>query len=143
VKLTHVQILAAPREKVYAALTDPETLKACIEGCETLTPAGPDAYEATLKVWFAAIKGSYKGRVELKDPVPPESLTIHIEGKGLPGFVRSVARVKLAEKDGGTELVGDGDVTVGGLIAAVGSRLVEAAAKKLLSDFFTRLAARL
>lgn len=138
-KLTHVQVLAAPREKVYAALTDPETLKACIEGCESLTPAGPDAYEATLKVGG----GAYKGRVELEDRVPPESLTIRVEGRGLPGFVRSVARVRLTEKDGGTELVGDGDVTVGGLIAMAGSRLVETLAKKLLSDFFARLAARL
>ena len=142
-KLTHVQILKAPREKVYAALLDPETLKACIEGCESLTPSGPDGFDAVLKVGIAAMKGVYKGRVEIRDRVPPESLTLKIEGKGAPGFVRSSAKVRLSEKDGGTELVGEGEAVVGGLIAAIGSRLVEVAAKKLLTDFFTKLAARL
>ena len=142
-KLTHTQVLKAPREKVFAALTDPETLKACIEGCESLVPAGPDAFDAVLNVGLAGIKGGYKGSLKIQERRPPESLTLAIEGKGLPGFVRGSARVRLAEKDGGTELTGEGEAAVGGLIAAVGSRFVEAAAKKMLADFLGRLAARI
>ena len=137
-KLTHVQALKAPREKVYAALLDPETLKACVEGCESLTPSGPEGYDAVLRLGAVTMRG----RVEIVDRVPPESLTIKIEGKGLPGSVRSSARVRLTEKDGGTELVGEGEVTVGGLLAAAGPRLVEDSARRLLTDFFVKVAAR-
>ena len=138
-KLTHVQLLKAPREKVYAALLDRETLKACVEGCESLTPSGPDGFDAVLR--FGLI--SMKGRVEIQDRVPPESLTLKIEGKGLPGSMRSSARIRLSEKDGGTELVGEGEVEVGGLLAAAGPRLVEDGARRLLTDFFVKVAARL
>jgi uncharacterized protein len=138
VNLTHVQVLKAPREKVYAALLDPATIKACIEGCDALTPSGPGAFDATLRVGVLA----FKGRVEILDRIPLESLTLKIEGKGLPGFARSSARVRLADKDGGTELVAEGEATVGGLIAAAGPRVVEEAARKLLTGFFTKFAAR-
>ena len=137
-KLTHVQALKAPRERVYAALLDPETLKACVEGCESLTPSGPEGFDAVLR--FGAV--TMRGRVEILDRVPPESLTIKIEGKGLPGSLRSSARVRLTEKDGGTELVGEGEVTVGGLLAAAGPRLVEEHARRLLTDFFVKVGAR-
>ena len=136
--LTHVQVLKAPREKVYAALLDPATIQACIEGCDTLTPSGPDAFDAALRVGMFG----FKGRVEILDRIPLESLTLKIEGKGMPGFARSSARVRLSEKDGGTELVAEGEATVGGLIAAAGPRVVEEAARKLLTGFFTKFAAR-
>ena len=138
-KLTHVQVLKATRERVCAALLDPETLKACVEGCESLTPSGPDGFDAVLR--FGLI--TMKGRVEIRDRVPPESLTLKIEGKGLPGSMRSSARIRLSEKDGGTELVGEGEVEVGGLLAAAGPKLVDDAARRLLTDFFAKVAARL
>ena len=138
-KLTHVQILKAPREKVYAALMDPAILKACVEGCESLTPSGPDGYDAVLRVGPVAMRG----RVEILDRNPPESLTLKIEGGGLPGSVRSSARVRLTEKDGGTELVGEGEVTVGGLLAAAGPRLAEDAARRMLTEFFEKVARKL
>lgn len=142
-KLTVVHAFPVPREKVYAALNDPAVLRRCIEGCEELVAAGPDTFRAKLKVGVAAVKGTYAGTVILKDRRPPESLTLTIEGKGLPGFVRSTASIRLAEKDGGTELTAEGEATVGGLIAAVGSRLVEGLAKKMIGEFFVRLGAEL
>lgn len=138
-KLTLVHAFPAPREKVFAALVDPAVLRACIEGCEELVSTGPETYAAKLKVGVGAIKGTFGGTVEVKDRKPPESLTILIEGKGGPGFVRSAATIRLAEKDGGTELSADGEATVGGLIAAVGSRLVESLARKMIGEFFEKL----
>ena len=138
-RLTLNHAFPVPREKVYAALTDPAVLQRCIEGCEELVATGPDTFDAKLKVGIGAIKGAYSGKVELKDRKPPESLTLQIEGKGMPGFVRSTASIRLSEKDGGTELAADGEATVGGLIAAVGSRLVEGIAKKMIEEFFQKL----
>jgi len=143
VKLSLAHAFPVPREKVYAALTDPEVLRRCIEGCEELTATGPDSFSAKLRVGVAAIKGSYSGTVTLTERKPPESLTLSIEGKGLPGFVRSTASIRLSEKDGGTELTAEGEAAVGGLIAAVGSRLVEGLARKMIAGFFEKLAKHL
>lgn len=138
-KISHVQALKAPRERVYAALLDPETLKACIDGCESLDPAGPAAWTAA----FRAGPLTVQGRVEILDPAPPASLGLKIEGRSGPGSLSSTARVRLLEKDGGTELSAEGEVALGGLAALLGPRLIEAEARKRLAGFFERLAARL
>lgn len=135
--------LASSRERVYAALTDPALLQRCIDGCEKMVRTGEDAYDVELKVGVAGMKGAYKGKVRLSAQQPPESLTLAVEGKGLPGFVRGTASLRFAEAEGGTDISGQGDVVVGGLIAAVGSRLIEAAAKKMMADFFARVGAQL
>ena len=142
-KLTTTQVFDAPREKVFAALNDPEILRKSIEGCEKLTLIGEDSYEAQLKIGLGAIKGSYKGKVQIKDKVEPESFTLVIEGKGGPGFVRSTAKVRLSANGDRTELHAEAEATVGGLIAAVGSRLVEGAARKMMADFFQKFGSQL
>src|SRR6058998_1798750 len=123
-KLSGTYTLAAPRDKVFAAITDPAVLQRAIDGCEKMVKTGEDSYDAHLKLGVAGLKGSYVGKVQLKDKKPPESYTLVIEGKGGPGFVKGTAKITLSEKVGGTELRCDADAQVGGLIAAVGSRLI-------------------
>jgi uncharacterized protein len=125
---------------VFAALTDPAVLQRCIPGCESLVETAPDAYAATLKVGVAGMKGMYTGRAAIANRQPPDSLTLTVDGKGAPGFVRGTAILTLSDDAGSTRVACDGDVQVGGLIAAVGSRLVEAAARKMAEDFFRQLA---
>lgn len=138
-KITASSALRADRDRVFAALADPDVLRRCIPGCESLTPTGPDAYRATLKVGVAGLKGTYGGTASIRDRRPPESITLTFDGKGGPGFVRGSALITLVAEGPITRAVYDADVQVGGVIAAVGSRLVEAAAKKLAGDFFGRL----
>ena len=142
-KIAIEKTIAADRERVFAALVDPTILQRCIPGCESLTATGPDAYAATLKVGVAGLKGSYTGKAVITNTQAPERLTIVVDGKGGPGFVRGSAVMTLTS-DGpgneGTRVACDADVQVGGLIAAVGSRLVEAAARKMADDFFKQLA---
>jgi carbon monoxide dehydrogenase subunit G len=132
-----------PPAEVYAALNDPAILQQSIPGCDKLSATAPDEYSAQLKIGLAAIKGVYAGKVRLSDQQPPNRFTLHLDGKGGPGFVQGTARVELKEKGQTTELHYNADVKVGGLIAAVGSRMVEAAAKKMAADFFQKFSAAL
>jgi len=137
-KLSGTYTIPAPRDKVFAAITDPAVLQRVIDGCEKMVKTGEDSYDAHLKIGVAGLKGSYVGKVQLKDLKPPESYTLVIEGKGGPGFVKGVARIQLVDKGGSTELKCEADAQVGGMIAALGSRLIEPAAKKMMDDFFRK-----
>jgi uncharacterized protein len=126
----------APRERVWSVLLNPDALKNCVPGCESLSPTGPDQYEATMKVGVAAIRGSYKGNIRIADKTEPSQYTLQVEGKGGPGFVRGTALVELVDQ-GGTTLVNvHGDGQVGGTVAGVGQRMLGGVAKMLMGQFF-------
>ena len=135
-KLQGSYAIAAPPARVFEALNDPAILQRAIPGCEKLEKTGEDEYNAHLKIGLAAIKGSYVGKVRLTDKDPPHKFTLHMEGRGAPGFVKGQTVVELTEEGEGTRLTYTADAQVGGLIAAVGSRLIEAGAKKLSDEFF-------
>jgi uncharacterized protein len=143
VKIPIATRLPVERGRAFAALGDPEILRRCIPGCEELTATGPDTYAARLRVGVAGLKGTYNGSAAIRDKHPPDRLTLTFEGRGTPGFVRGSAAIALTDVPEGTEIGGEADVQVGGLIAAVGSRLVEAAGKKLADDFFRQLSEQL
>jgi carbon monoxide dehydrogenase subunit G len=139
-KLSASIVVAAPRQRVFAALLDPEVLRRAIPGCESLTRTGEQTFAAKMSVGVAGVKGTYTGTAAVRDEQPHEALTLAFDGKGAPGFVRGQAAVRLADEGGATRITYDADVQVGGLVAAVGSRLIEAAARKITDDFFRQLA---
>ena len=104
---------------------------------------GEDSYDAKLKIGVAGIKGNYTGKVRIAEKKPPESFTLQAEGNGAPGWVKGTAKIEIAPKGEGSELRCDADGQAGGLIAAVGSRLIEAAGKKMLKDFLRKIGERL
>ena len=142
-KINVTAVIPVPRERVFAALVDPEILRRAIPGCETLTATGPDEYAATLKLGIAGLKGTYTGKAAVRDKQPSDSLTLAFEGKGAPGFVRGSAAMRLSTEGDATRVTSEADLMCGGLIASVGSRLIEAAAKKLSEDFFRQMAKEL
>lgn len=142
-KLTGQYILPAPPEEVWALLTDPVRLAKLLPGCERLDPDGPDRYKAAVKFGIAAISGKYAGTVEFLDKKPPQSMRMKIGGKGLPGFVDGIGNIELTEKDRQTELRYTGEAQVGGMIASVGQRMIEGAAKKIVDQFFAAAAEEL
>src|SRR5258708_1764623 len=117
-------------ESLRGALIDPTILQKCIEGCEKMEKTGEDSYDAWLKIGVAGLKGSYAAKVHIQEKKPPESLTLQAVGKGGPGWVKGTARIHISPKGERSELRCESEGQVGGLIAAVGSRLVDAAAKK-------------
>ncbi len=142
-KFSGSYLLPGTPEQVWALLNDPERLAKCLPGCERLEPDGPDRYRAAIKFALAAVSGRYNGSVELAEKKPPHSLRIRLEGKGVPGFVKGEGQLELTEKQGQTELRYAGEAQVGGMIAAVGQRMIEGAARKIIQQFFESARAQL
>lgn len=138
-KVDSTHEIKAPRERVYAALIDPEILKLAIPGCESLEKTGDNTYAATLKAGIGAIKGTFNGEVRLEDMRPPEHYRIVVQGKGAVGFAKGSADFDLGEKDGGTLIKYSGEMQIGGTIAGVGQRMIQGAAKMMASQFFAAL----
>ncbi|MEZ5839761.1 MAG: carbon monoxide dehydrogenase subunit G [Hyphomicrobiales bacterium] len=129
--------IAAPRERVWEALNDPEVLKACIPGCESLEKLSDTEMKATVVARIGPVKARFNGAVTLSDLVPPESYRIAGEGSGgVAGFANGGADVHLAEDGADTLLTYKVHAKVGGKLAQVGSRLVDSAARKMADDFF-------
>jgi len=140
-KMSGEELIPARRERVWAALNDPEVLKQAIPGCEKIEKTSPTSLQATVVAKVGPVKAKFNGNVTLSKLKPPESYHIAGEGKGgAAGFAKGGADVKLTEADGGTLLSYDVDARVGGKLAQVGSRLVDSTARKMAADFFKRFA---
>ena len=142
-KLAGTATLPGTPEQVWELLNDPARLAKTLPGCERLDPDGPDRYKAVIKFALAAISGNYSGSVELSDKKPPHSLRLKMDGRGLPGWVKGEGVLKLTAKKGQTEVDYSGDAQVGGMIASVGQRMMESAAKKIVQQFFEDAAKQL
>ena len=135
--------IAAPRQTVWEALNDAETLKACIPGCETLTKTSDTSFEAKVKAKVGPVSATFTGAVTLGDLNPPVSYTISGEGKGgVAGFAKGGAKVALEELGPNETLLKyDVKAQVGGKLAQIGARLIDGTAKKLADEFFSTFAA--
>ena len=142
-KLSGTVSLPAAPAQVWALLTDAQRLACLLPGCRRLDPAGPDRFKAVMKFGVAAISGQYAGSLQFLQLKPPHSLTLQFDGRGLPGFVRGQAGLQLTRKGAGTELRYSGEAQVGGIVATVGQRLLEAAARQIVRQFFDAAAAEL
>ncbi len=139
--MTGSERIAAPRERVYEALNDPEILKAAIPGCESIEKTSDTAMTATVVTRVGPVKAKFQGAVTLSDFDPPNGYTITGEGKGGPaGFAKGGAKVRLEDDGGATILHYEVKADVGGKLAQLGSRLIDSTARKLSGEFFSRFA---
>lgn len=132
--------VAAPPEIVFRQLLNPEVLCSALPGCEKLAPNADGSYQTVMKVGIAAVKGTYQGRVEILDQKPPEQFRISVNATGKGGFLKGEGAITLASSDGGTTVSYSGETQVGGMIAAVGQRMIQAATKQIVSQFFQAFA---
>ena len=129
--------IAAPREKVFAALNDQAVLQACIPGCESLEKLSDTEMTAKVRLRIGPVSAAFSGKVTLSDIDPPNGYKISGEGQGgVAGFAKGGAVVMLTEDAAATVLAYDVDAQVGGKIAQVGARLIQGTAKKLADQFF-------
>lgn len=132
----------ASREKVWAALNDPEILKQSIPGCEQIEQQSETEMTAQVTAKVGPVKAKFSGAVQLTDLDPPKSYRISGEGKGgAAGFAKGGANVMLEEDGEGTLLKYEVDAQVGGKLAQLGARLIDGTAKKMASQFFENFAA--
>ncbi|WP_341702007.1 carbon monoxide dehydrogenase subunit G [Ferrovibrio sp.] len=139
-ELTGEQLIPAPRDKVWAAINDPEILRQCITGAETVTKTSDTDFEATVQVKVGPVKAKFKGKVSLTDLDPPNGCTITGEAQGgvAAGFGKGSAEVKLADAPGGTRLTYAVKAQIGGKLAQIGARLVDGVAAKMAEEFFSK-----
>ncbi|HCU90221.1 MAG TPA: carbon monoxide dehydrogenase [Gammaproteobacteria bacterium] len=133
---------AAPQH-VWQDLNDPEVLRACIPGCESISQVGDDEYECDVIAKFGPVKAKFKSKLSVCDSNPPHSYAIVGEGKGgVVGFGKGRADVQLVAEGTGTQLRYNANVTVGGKLAQIGSRLLSATTRKLSDQFFSAFSDR-
>ena len=139
-KISGSHILAVPQERAYQVLQDPDVLARCMPGCEALIRTGDDEYQMKMKMALASFSGLFDGSVKIVEPEPPVSFRLIVEGKGKIGFMKGDGKLKLSPEGNGTQVAYEGDVQVGGTLAAVGQRLIDTTARMMINRFFDKLA---
>src|SRR6476619_4957016 len=133
--------LPAGRQTVWAKLNDPEVLKVCIPGCQSLEKTSENEMQAVAKVKVGPVSATFKGKVTLSDIDAPNGYRITGEGEGgVAGFAKGGAVVKLEDAEGGTKLSYDVEAQIGGKLAQLGGRLINGVAKKMADEFFANFA---
>ena len=133
--------LPVGQERAYELLLDPAVLAKCMPGCESLDKTGENVYAMRMKMLLGSMSGLFDGKVTITDVNPPSSYKLTVEGKGKIGFMKGEGVLTLTPDpaEGKTAVQYDGDVQVGGTIAAVGQRLIDTTSKMLVKRFFEKL----
>jgi hypothetical protein len=138
-KIEGQHVIPASRERVWKALNDPGTLIKATPGLKSLTPTGPDAYDAAIELAVGPVKGSYAGKVRISDKVEPDKMTITVEGGGKTGTIKATGALTLEAAGDSTTIKYVGDAQVTGVLMSVGSRLIPGVAKQMAGEFFKSL----
>jgi uncharacterized protein len=140
-KIDGAHKIEAPRERIFTALIDPAILQKCIPGCKEMEKTGENQYKAKLTAGVGPVKGIFTAAISLQDILAPEHYKLVVEGKGQPGFVKGSGELNLKDDSAATEIQYTGEVNIGGLIASVGQRMIQATANLLAGRFFKALEA--
>jgi len=126
-----------PRKEVWEMIRDPEVLASALPGTQKLNKLSEIDYEGIMNVRIGPVSGSFSGKLVVSEENPPESCTLTVDGKGAPGFMKGVGRVKFAEQDAKTtQMTYEGEVTIGGTLASVGQRMIDSVAKSMIRQGF-------
>ncbi|HSC96775.1 MAG TPA: carbon monoxide dehydrogenase subunit G [Burkholderiales bacterium] len=136
-EMTGEQLILLPQEATWAALNDPQILKECIPGCESITRTADQEYEVLMTAKVGPVSAKFKGKMTVADSDPPRAYTLRFEGQGgVAGFARGEAAIALSPEGQATRLAYTAKATVGGKLAQVGARLIDGVAKQLAGKFF-------
>ncbi|WP_077037905.1 CoxG family protein [Pelomonas sp. KK5] len=144
-RIVNTRELPCPQQQAWAALNDEAELQACIPGCESLVRGAPDQLQAVVAAALGPVRARFRAQLSLQDLVPPQSYRVVFDGQGgVAGFGKGTAQVRLEAIDAARcRLSYEIEVQIGGKLAQIGSRVVDAAAQKIIGEFFERFEARL
>ena len=145
-EMTGEQMIPASQQETWQALNDPEVLRACVPGCESITKVNEsdNEYQVQMTARVGPVSAKFRGRLSLFDIKAPDSYSLAFEGQGgAAGFAKGAAQVRLSPQGNQTRLAYDVKANVGGKLAQIGSRLVDAAAKKVADEFFDNFKKRM
>jgi carbon monoxide dehydrogenase subunit G len=140
-KIEGSHTIKSPRDLLYQLMTDPEILRRCVPGCQSLEDAGDGSYKITLKAGVGSIKGVFTGSIKLEEMREPEHYKMIVNAKGPAGFLKGEGSIDLIEQGEETLVNYTGETGVGGTIASVGQRMVQSTAKMMAGQFFTAVEA--
>ena len=138
-QLSGEHVSKASPERVWQFMLDPQVLKASLPGCERLDPIGEDEYSALMTIGIGMIKGKYEGTVKITDKNEPNNFRMIVSGKGPQGEMTGDGLIEFAPEGAGTRIKWSGDANVRGVLARIGSRVIQPAAKTIVSQFFKRM----
>jgi len=139
-KIEGTYTIKAPREQLWRMMIDPAVLQRCVPGCEALEAVEDGSYKMLMKAGIGPIKGSFTGKIRLDELREPEHYKMIVEGNGKVGFVKGAGTLELVTQHEETVINYAGDVSVGGTLASIGQRMIQASAKMLAGQFFKALA---
>ena len=138
------QLIPLQQDATWDALNNPDILKDCIPGCESIERIAQDEYNMVMSAKVGPVNAKFKGRMKVQDAEPPNRYTLVFEGQGgVAGFAKGQATVTLSPQDGGTKLDYTAKATIGGKLAQVGARLIDGVARKIAGQFFEQFNKRL
>lgn len=143
-ELTGAMLIAAPREKVWDALNDPNVLVHCIPGCEEVQQISPTETHTRVLLKMGPVRARFVGKILMSEIRPAEGCTLNFQGSGgAAGFARGTSVVTLASEGDGTRLQYSATASVGGKLGQIGGRMIDASAKQMAEQFFSALQAQL
>ena len=139
-ELTGDILIAAPRDKVWAAINNPDVLVRCIPGCENIEVVSPTEQHVRVLVRVGPVRARFVGKIRMEQIRPDQGCVLHFEGSGgAAGMASGQSSVELADEGGGTRLRYTAQAAVGGKLGQIGGRMMDAAAKQMADQFFTAL----
>ena len=136
--------LDAPRDAVFAAILDPNTLLGVIPGCREIERVGETEYRGHISLRLPGVVGSYRTTVRLLEADAPGFGRLEGEVVGSLGSITGTASFRLTDTDGGRTTVDyDGQATIGGPLARLDARFVEGLAASLIDQGLGNLGTRL
>jgi hypothetical protein len=139
-ELTGDILVGAPRDKVWAALNDPDILRRCIPGCEHIDVISPSEKHVRVLVRVGPVRARFVGKIKMDQVRPNQGCVLHFEGSGgAAGMASGQSSVELADESGGTRLRYTAQASVGGKLGQIGGRMMDAAAKQMADQFFKAL----
>lgn len=143
-ELTGDIVIGAPRDRVWAALDDPDVLVRCIPGCESMEVLSPTDRSARLRVKVGPVRANFSGQVRMSEVRPGQGCVLSFDGSGgAAGMAKGVSQIELSDEGEATRLRYTVQASVGGKLGQVGGRMIDAAAKQMADQFFAALGAHL